>query len=163
MLNLARADARPSGRVSEPASGSGARRHIKKLTSRCITPFAVLAAGAALGGVAQAQQVQNWIATGAAASCLVIQAAPGSVDEIDVSSSAAGWAIVIDAAACPSNGAVLPVKAMPLGQAGAGQFAWSYAPPPALWFQNGVVVLVSSTGPFTYTAESTAFIMGVAR
>jgi hypothetical protein len=149
---------RPRAASADRARERSARR---VRATRCVLSSVLLAAGFA--SAASAQTVANWTATKAPASCLVVKAAPGSVDEIDVSSTAAGWAIVIDAATCPSNGAVTPVKAVPLGQAGAGQYAWSYAPPPLLWFQSGIVVLVSSTGPFTYTAQSTAFIMGVGR
>ena len=148
------------------------------MTLRQAARFAVLAPGCALAAAAitfamihapaaRAQSVpRNWVASTAAESCHVVKAGPGGFDSLDVSSTSAGWVMVLDAATCPSNGVIASGLALvePLGQAGSGQFAWSYdrARTP-LWFINGVTVAVSSTGPFTLTLESTAFIMGVPR
>lgn len=133
------------------------------------TPFlksiiAAMALGASVADAGAAQTVaRNWNSSqGGPVGCFVIRAESGPLQNIEVSSTQAGWVIVIDAASCPANGVIgSPIwVSQPLGNPGAGQYGWSWNAPPTVNFQNGVTVLVSSTGPYAYTAELTGFVSG---
>lgn len=73
-------------------------------------------------------------------------------------SGAAWWVMVFDAAALPSNGTVTPAKCY-AAQSGQTQMGGTFdADAPR--FNNGIVIAVSTTGCFSLTASTHAFISG---
>lgn len=102
------------------------------------------------------------ITSSALAANQVIKASPGSLYSFSVSadptlSAAAWWVMIYNATSAPSDGAVTPVKcyAMPLGATTLGA---SFNSPVA--FSTGITIGVSTTGCFTKTASTHAFISG---
>lgn len=102
------------------------------------------------------------IATNTLAANLVVDANPGNLFSFNVSadsilSGAAWWIMIYNAAAAPSDGAVTPAKcyAMSLGTT-----SFSAAFPVPVGFSTGIVIGVSTTGCFTKTASTHAFISG---
>ena len=67
--------------------------------------------------------------------------------------SVPGYVMLFDSATVPADGAVTPLKSWPIA-ASAG-IAVGYNPPIAC--ANGIVVVFSTTGPFTKTVSATAF------
>jgi hypothetical protein len=66
---------------------------------------------------------------------------------------AGGWFMILNAAADPGNGPVTPLKWI---QVGANQTAGLTADPDTMWaFPLGVVLVFSTTGPFTETQSAT--------
>ena len=78
------------------------------------------------------------------------------------STTVSGYIMLFDSATVPADGAVTPLRCMPLtGQTPTGiEYGWRQAP---LLFSSGVVVVFSSTGCYTKTASATVFISGDAR
>ena len=67
-----------------------------------------------------------------------------------------GYFMLLNAAADPGNGPVTPVKCMPIG---AYQGASISADPDTMWdFPKGIVLVFSTTGCFTETQSTHAFI-----
>ena len=104
-------------------------------------------------------------ATGALASNLVLKAAPGALIDaacVGVSSSVAGYCVVINATAAPSSGAAitpLDVCAYPAGATGCAISRAGAADS----YSTGVVVLATSAAsPFTYTPAN-LFLSGDAQ
>lgn len=85
----------------------------------------------------------------------VFKASAGILYSLMVTTTtAAGYVMVLDAASVPSSGStVAPLYWWPVGANSATGAPWN-AP---VATTNGVVVLFSTTGPFTYTASATAF------
>jgi hypothetical protein len=105
------------------------------------------------------------VSSSALAANTVIKASAGNLYSFQVSadstlSAAAWWVMVYDATAAPVDGAVTPKKcyAMP-----SGATALSAAFPNATAFATGIVIGVSTTGCFTKTASTHAFISGDAK
>lgn len=73
-----------------------------------------------------------------------------------------GFLMLFDATSVPADGAVTPAYALPIPSAGGTGFVaidWASAP---MHFNNGVIAVFSTTGPFTKTASTTAaFFAGV--
>lgn len=92
---------------------------------------------------------------------LVAKATPGTLQSFEVSadstlSGAAWWLLVYDATAQPGDGAITPAKcyAYPSGTTSAGgTFTES-----GVTFATGIVLAVSTTGCFTATSSTHAFI-----
>lgn len=94
-------------------------------------------------------------------SALIAKTVSADLFDINVVSGAtAGYVMVFDAKTVPADGAVVPVYCMPLA-ANTGLQSNFRAEPTA--FQNGVVVVFSSTGCFTKTASATAYIAAYVR
>lgn len=100
--------------------------------------------------------------TSAIAANLVVKASAGNLYGLQVSadstlSAAAWWIIIYNATSAPADGAITPSKcfAMPLG---ATSFSASWDIP--VQFSTGITVGVSTTGCFTKTASTHAFISG---
>lgn len=95
----------------------------------------------------------------------VIKAAPGNLYSLDVSadatlSAAAWWIMIYNLTAAPVDGTVTPAKcyAMP-----AGVPSYSAAWNVPVYFSTGIVIGVSTTGCFTKTESTHAFISGDAQ
>lgn len=73
-----------------------------------------------------------------------------------VAGATAGYIMLIDSATVPADGAVTPKICLPLA-ANAGTER-SFSTP--IRFSTGIVIVFSSTGPFTKTESATAFIGG---
>ena len=100
--------------------------------------------------------------TAALAASLVVKATAGNLYSFEVSadstlSAAAWWIMIFDATSLPGDGSVTPAKcyAFPSGVTSA-----AYAFPAAVSFTTGIVIGVSTTGCFTKTASTHAFISG---
>lgn len=130
--------------------------------------------------------MRNWLVGALAALCLavvspasaqiassssalaanqVVKAGAGSLVSFQVAadstlSAAPWWIMIYNAASAPVDGAVVPVKcyAMPSGSTGI-----LAAFPIAVPFSVGITIGVSTTGCFTKTASTHAFISGDAR
>lgn len=92
----------------------------------------------------------------------IVVAAAGKLVSFEVSadstlSAAAWWIMIYDAIAAPSDGAVTPKKcyALPSGSTG---FTGAFNVP--VTFSTGITIGVSTTGCFTKTASTHAFISG---
>lgn len=101
-------------------------------------------------------------ASSALAANLVVKASAGNLYGFQVSadstlSGAAWWIMVYNATAAPGEGAVTPAKcyAMP-----SGTTAFSASWPLPVQFSTGITIGVSTTGCFTKTASTHAFISG---
>lgn len=94
------------------------------------------------------------VQTNAASTSLVLKASLGALFSLQLSSTASGWFLLLDAPSVPGNGAVSPRRAW---QYTSGSLDLRFDPP--LQMQTGAVVAFSSTGPFALTlGGATAFI-----
>ena len=123
---------------------------------------AIAAASAALaeGGVyLQAPNGQLGVvpsATASAATSLVVSSAPAFLEAFHVTTGAVpGYVLILNATSDPGSGAVTPVECYQV--AANSTLAVSEEPLPP-WLKTGVVIVFSSTGCFTETQSSTAFI-----
>lgn len=102
------------------------------------------------------------ITTAALAANLVISNAASTLHSFDVSadstlSGAAWWVMVYNLTAAPADGAVTPTKCYAL-PSGATNISGAFVAP--ITFTTGIVIGVSTTGCFTKTASTHAFISG---
>lgn len=93
---------------------------------------------------------------------LVVDANPGDLFSFNVSadstlSAAAWWIMVYDATAAPGDGAVTPAKCYAMTS---GTTSFSAAFPVPATFTTGITFGVSTTGCFSKTASTHAFIAG---
>jgi hypothetical protein len=118
-----------------------------------------LAAFLLLAGPASAQfdptQSTTNAATPTAAASLIVKTGPGGFFTGYAISGTAGYLMAFDATAVPADGAVSPI-AVCAQAVGVGCFI--DLEPQGIPFTNGLVLVYSSTGPFTKTASATAFI-----
>jgi hypothetical protein len=125
-----------------------------------LTLLLCLAAGAAHGQVSMYGLYPN--ATGAATTSLVLATSGKKLFSWQVQAGAsAGYVLIYDLPADPGNGTgMAPKKCYAIA---ANSFLSSgMAGGPALQFANGIVIVFSTTGCFTETQSSTAFISGEA-
>jgi hypothetical protein len=119
-----------------------------------------LAAALAYGAV-PSFSLRGWApaATPAVASSLQIKATPGNLLSLNVTSGGtAGAVLILDSATVPSSGSsVTPIKCYELAASSTLDLHWGATP---LGTVNGIVVLFSTGGCFTFTASVTAFISG---
>ncbi len=102
----------------------------------------------------------SFVQTAALAGSLVLKAGPGSLYACYVTTGAtAGWLMLFDATSIPANGAVTPKDCIycPASATTEIELPFLTAEP----FATGIAAAFSSTGPFTLTASSTAFIKGI--
>lgn len=98
-------------------------------------------------------------ATTALATSKVLKAGAGNVYNFAVTTtSASGYALLLDLGADPGNGAVTPKLCVPVS--GNATVGVAYTPAPAAMAAGGVVVF-STTGCFTETQSATAYISGL--
>lgn len=100
------------------------------------------------------------IQSSALAANLVVKAAAGNLYDFNVSadstlSGAAWWVMIYDATSAPGDGTVAPAKCYAL-PSGATSISAAFPAPTA--FTTGMVIGVSTTGCFTKTASTHAFI-----
>ena len=75
----------------------------------------------------------------------------------DSTLDAGAWFLLMfDATSDPGNGAVAPAKCYSV-PSGTAQMSGTFAPN-GIWFQKGIVLVVSTTGCFTETQSAHAFI-----
>lgn len=97
--------------------------------------------------------------TSTVASNLVVKSGAGNLYGLNVDSGASAlYVMVFDATSAPADGTVTPVKVYQLGL----NSSFNIAPTsvPLLHFATGCTIVASTTGPFTKTNSSTAFISG---
>jgi hypothetical protein len=136
-------------------SGSPAGVRGRDISLASIVGMGTLAVAEAPSSVAGAAILPT--ATTVAASSVTLKSSAGNLYSLNVAAStAAGWVMVFDAATAPADGAVQPKKVydLAIGQARDFQFT------PPLRMAAGCTVVFSTTGPYTKTASSTAFISG---
>jgi hypothetical protein len=148
------ASGRPTVNINGPAG-------IKGLDGSAIAagsnPVPVVLAPALASGGAITPVVST-----AVEACHVLKASASALYGFTVtttgSAGATDWILVLNASSAPGNGAVTPVE---WGRVGAnGQYAWSAPGGVPQAFSTGVVVCLSTAGPFTLTADAQAVISG---
>jgi type IV secretory pathway protease TraF len=97
------------------------------------------------------------VQTPVAASSLVVKASPGNLyGYTAVSGASAGYVMLFDAVAAPADGTVTPKGVIVL--AANSSIVVDRSTP--IRFTTGIVMVFSTTGPFTKTASATAFLAG---
>lgn len=100
-------------------------------------------------------------ATTAVASELILKASAGNLYSVNVAAGAtAGFLLIFNATSAPADGAVTPVKCLPIAANAGVEMSVREMPE---FFSTGIVAVFSSTGCFTKTASATAFISGDAK
>ena len=95
------------------------------------------------------------VITSAAAGSLTVRGGSGRLMGLNVVAGAsAGFVMLFDAASVPVDGAVVPLKVFPL--AANGSMFTQFDPPIA--HTLGMQIVFSTTGPFSKTISSTAYI-----
>lgn len=102
------------------------------------------------------------VSTAALAANLVVDAASGHLTSFEVAadstlSGAAWWVMIYDATTAPADGSITPAKCYAIPS---GATTISAAFPIPTTFTTGIVIGVSTTGCFTKTASTHAFISG---
>lgn len=91
-----------------------------------------------------------------ASSNLVLKSGAGVLYGFDLYSTVAGFVLLFDAAALPADGAVTPIRCYPISINSILMIG--YTPP--LRFSSGLVIGLSTTGPFVLTKSASAYISG---
>lgn len=79
-----------------------------------------------------------------------------SLGNLEVSATVTGWLLIYDATSCSANGTVTPKKAFAYAVANATLgVSWADIP---MVNTTGIAACFSSTGPYTATASTTAYI-----
>jgi hypothetical protein len=108
-----------------------------------------------------AQSTSTVRAAPAVSGGFVVRAGSGYLSGANVTSGAsAGYVMVFDSATVPADGAVAPIRCVPIAANTGIDFDWRAAP---LRFDRGAAIVFSTTGCFTKTASATAFIAGDVR
>ncbi|MDE2100320.1 MAG: hypothetical protein KGL39_23920 [Patescibacteria group bacterium] len=117
--------------------------------------YSVPSSGSAIAYSSTAALASNAVIKSAAANLYSFQVAADST-----LSATTWWIMIFDATSLPSNGAITPTKCygIPAGITGA-----SFAFPNPVRFTTGITIGVSTTGCFTQTASTHAFISGDAQ
>lgn len=139
------------GSYSTPANGNG----LAFVPYSMSNPLPVTGSGGALSPSTK-------VSSAALAANLVVNAAASHLVSFDVSadstlSAAAWWVMVYDASSAPADGAVTPAKCYAMAS---GTTSYSAAFTAPVTFGTGIVIGVSTTGCFTKTASTHAFISG---
>lgn len=101
--------------------------------------------------------------TTALAANQIIKASPGTLYSFEVQAdstlcAAAWWVMIYNATSAPADGAVTPIKSYAV-PAGTCQVGGTFAAG-GVAFSTGIVIGDSTTGPFTKTASTHAYISG---
>ncbi len=121
--------------------------------------LALLALMAATPAIAQSPSLMT--STSAVSSSLIVRASPMLVTGVNITTGAtAGYLMLFDARTVPADGAVAPRRCVPVAaNTGLEVTFRDYG----LRFEQGVVMVFSSTGCFTKTSSATAFMAGDGR
>lgn len=96
------------------------------------------------------------IVSASAEASHILKAAPGNLYSAYVTTGAtAGYLMVFNATSVPADGAVTPVECVYVPATNTTAITFGAGPPDA--YSVGIVVVFSSTGPFTKTGSATAF------
>lgn len=89
----------------------------------------------------------------------VLKASSGQLLSLSaVIGATSGYLMLFDVTTVPADGPVLPKWTQYIASSGgAGTLTQRWAPGPPLYFASGIVVVFSSTGPFTKTSSATAY------
>lgn len=124
------------------------------------TGLGVLAS--AISPVSAASAAITPVVTSAVASNLVVKASAGNLYGFQVTSGAsAGYVLLFNATSLPADGAVTPIKCYAI--AANSTIGVDFRPGPPVRFGTGITIGFSTTGCFTLTASTTAFISGDAQ
>ncbi len=94
-------------------------------------------------------------AVSAAAGSQIAKASAGKLYGLNVVAGAsAGFVMVFDSTTVPADGTVTPKKVFPIAANAGVSYSWDRG----LTFTAGIVIVFSTTGPFTKTISATAFI-----
>lgn len=122
-----------------------------------IVPFLLLATQAEAQSAGSAP-----IISAAAESSHVFRAGPGAlIDAYVTTGAAAGYVLIFNLTAAPSNGAVTPQDCVAVPANTTASLATMDQPPE--WFTVGITAAFSTTGCFTLTLSNTAFFHGRVR
>lgn len=107
---------------------------------------------------AAGQAVSKTRANGAVSAGVVLRTGSTNLAGLNVVTGAsAGYVMLFDATAIPSDGAVAPLRCMPVAANTGIDINFRAAP---LRFDTGAVVVFSTTGCYTKTGSATAFLAG---
>lgn len=128
--------------------------------SQGATPWLVASSPSAASGAGLTP-----VSSSALAANTVIKASAGNLYSFEVSadstlSAAAWWIMIYNATSAPVDGAVTPLKCYAMAS---GVTAYAAAFPTPAAFSTGITIGVSTTGCFTKTASTHAFISGDAQ
>lgn len=95
------------------------------------------------------------VATTAVSGSQIAKATAGKLYGLNVVAGAsAGYVMVYDSATVPADGATTPKKVFPVAANAGVSYSWDRG----LTFTAGIVIVFSTTGPYTKTISATAFI-----
>jgi len=111
-----------------------------------------------LAAPVSAQTLSKTRATTAVSAGFVLRAGTSNLAGLSITTGAsAGYVMLFDATTVPADGAVTPARCLPIAANTGLDLNFRGSP---LRFDNGVVVVFSSTGCFTKTASATAYLAG---
>jgi hypothetical protein len=111
-----------------------------------------------LAAPVSAQSLSKTRATAAVSAGFVLRAGATNLAGLSVTTGGtAGYVMLFDATAVPADGAVTPTRCLPIAANTGLDLNFRGSP---LRFDNGVVVVFSSTGCFTKTGSATAYLAG---
>ncbi len=97
------------------------------------------------------------VQTATASASLTVKGSAGNLYGYECCAGAsAGYLMVFDATSAPADGTVTPRRVHAI--AANASLSRSFNPP--IRFSTGIVLVFSTTGPFTKTASATAFLAG---
>lgn len=135
--------------------GGATWNYIRTIQGAASSGLGVTAVAAAPTSVAAAGVTP--VGTTVAASNVVVKGTPGNLYGFDAASGAsAGYVMVFNATSLPANGTVTPLKVYNI--AANSSMSITYNPP--LVCSTGITLGFSTTGPFSLTASTTAFLSG---
>lgn len=115
-------------------------------------------AAACVTAPASAQSLSKTRAATAVSAGFVLRTGATNLAGLSVTTgAAAGYVMLFDAVAIPADGAVTPARCLPVAANTGLDLNFRGSP---LRFDNGVVVVFSTTGCFTKTASATAYLAG---
>lgn len=120
--------------------------------------FLLAALAACVAMPAAAQSVSKTRANNVVSSGMVLKTGTTNLAGLNVVTGAsAGYVMLFDAATVPADGAVTPLRCMPVAANTGIDLNFRAAP---LRFDVGAVVVFSTTGCYSKTASATAFLAG---
>ena len=97
------------------------------------------------------------VRTPALTQSLVIKASSGNLYSVTATSPlSAGFLMLLNATSLPADGTVVPTDCVPVSAGGSATI--SFIPGPPQYFTTGILAVMSSTGCFTKTNLTSAFI-----